>query len=407
MTAMNRKDNIMKDYLGIDKEIHFLFPVDGDCLNEYDGELLQNEPVTEATEDHASVCAGSAADYLLVTVKVAAPADRQLTVNKVPLAWQGDHYEAKVPVAGYRTSLVIQDLQDLNVNEKIVVFRLPHATGGYRLSSDDNILFLQDINDHKDEYTSIFDNPYLAMYKGAHDKYGAKVQLNIHYETDENKGFAIPREYFNLTMMTDKFKDEWAANADWLRLSFHARRVSKDKPYIATDMNEITRDAQLVYNEVLRFAGPATLCKENTTIHWGECTQEGMRGMRNIGLNGAFGYFDILESGETTVSYFYPVDFVHYLHERDYWWDTDEDILYGKIDLVLNCYPLEEIVPELEKIYANPHQSGFIEIMIHEQYFYEDYEAYIKEFSEIVHTACKWCMEHGYEGRYLAEVRNP
>ena len=40
----------------------------------------------------------------------------------------------------------------------------------FRISSDDNILFLQDINKNKDTYSSIFENPYLAMYKMAHDE---------------------------------------------------------------------------------------------------------------------------------------------------------------------------------------------------------------------------------------------
>lgn len=74
------------------------------------------------------------------------------------------------------------------------------------------------------------------MHKEAHDKYGANVQLNIHWEFDETtEDFTDnTRQYFNLSMMTDKFKDEFIANSDWLRLSFHANGVQ------ITDIKDIS-----------------------------------------------------------------------------------------------------------------------------------------------------------------------
>ena len=47
----------------------------------------------------------------------------------------------------------------------------------FRISSDDNILFLKDLSEG--DYKSIFDHPYLAVYKKAHDLFGAKVHLNL------------------------------------------------------------------------------------------------------------------------------------------------------------------------------------------------------------------------------------
>ena len=126
--------------------------------------------------------------------------------------------------------------------------------------------------------------------------------------------------------------------------------------------------------------------------------------MNNLGLRGAYGLCDIDENGKTIVSYFYPGNLVEHIHERDFWMDTQEDILYGKIDLVLNLYPLEEIVPRLEKIKENKNISGCVEIMIHEQYFYEDYSNYIPKFREIVWSACKWCADNGYKGYFLKDV---
>ena len=154
--------------------------------------------------------------------------------------------------------------QDLNSGEKtsIAVYKLHDPVGKYRLSSDDNILFLQDINDHKDTYQSIFDNPYLAVYKKAHDLYGACVHINIYYEytEEEMKDFSAHKTYFNLSMMTDRFKPEWQQNADWLKLSFHARKNYPNRPYQNATIAQISRDIELVHREIIRFAGKEVRC---------------------------------------------------------------------------------------------------------------------------------------------------
>lgn len=374
----------MRDYYRYNSKIRFAFPLDGDCLNVFDGEEK-----------------GGA---LWIKVRIEARESEKIEVNQIEAVRKGDFFEADVPVTGYRTNLVAKD--GSGNEEKIVVYRLKNPVGIYRLSSDDNILFLQDIAEHKDEYKSIFDNPYLAMYKEAHDKYGANVQLNIHWEFEPNERWFSDksRKPFNLAMMTDKFKSEFEANSNWLKLSFHAREPQTEMPYRNTDMKTISADAEKVYREVVRFAGEKTLSSHNTTIHWGECTLDGMRAMSNLGLRGAYGYFNVRENGATSVSYFYPADFVAHIHERDFWKDTEEDILYGKIDLVLNQFRLEDIVPKLEEVKKNPHNAGCVEIMIHEQYFHKDYADYIPEFREIVFTACRWCADNGYSGYFMPDV---
>ena len=47
---------------------------------------------------------------------------------------------------------------------------------------DDTIWAFRDIARQKP--ASIFDQPFLALMKEAHDKYGMKVQLNLFYKTD-------------------------------------------------------------------------------------------------------------------------------------------------------------------------------------------------------------------------------
>ncbi len=374
----------MRDYLRKDSKIRFEFPIDGDCVNIYDGEMKDG--------------------VLFVRVKVCAKAGSKIEINQIPTEFDGEFYVADIPIYGYKTNLVARD--DLGNEEIIVIYKLEKSTGIYRLSAEDNILFLQDITKNKDKYKSIFENPYLAMYKRMHDKYDANVQLNVHWEFTPNEFFSSPeKDYFNLSMMTDKFKEEFRQNSNWLRLSFHAEPSPEiDTPYLSTDMKTIEEGAKKIYKEVLRFAGEETLCVHNTAIHWGECTADGMRAMGNLGLRGLYGYFNLDEKGEPIVSYFFPSDLVSHIHNRDFWYDNELGILFGRIDLVLNCYKADEIVPLLEDIKKNPNSSGCIDIMIHEQYFHKDSVYYLPDFEELVENACKWCFENGYKGYYMTEI---
>lgn len=373
----------MKDYFNESDFIRFIFPIDGDCLNEYDG--LQKDGV------------------LTIKVKVFACPDADLTVNETKAHYNGECFEAEIPLYGYRSTLLAVDHKDPATCARIAVYRLPDCTGKFRLSSDDNILFLADITRNRDRYHSIFENPYLSVYKAAHDKYGAKVHLNLFYQFADHPGFTDHKEPFTLSMMTDKFKSEWEANSDWLHLSFHAKTEFPDKPYENTDRETIRKECEQVNREILRFAGEKTLAKV-TTIHWGACNQIGMQSVRSAGYRGAMGYFEFTEDRRPLVAYYYPDRLIDHVGNRDFWKDNEEDVLYGRIDLVLNCCTLQNVLPRLEEIRKNPHRGGFMEFMIHEQYFYPDYVNYIKDFKEIVMTACRWAHEHGYQGRLMDEV---
>ncbi len=375
----------MKNYYGTDKEFRFEFPLDGDCLNRYDGTETENG--------------------LIVSVKVAAPSlNCEIYINEKKAEVKDGVYTADILINGYRNTLFAEN-KTTGEKTKIAVYRLTNAFGKYRLSSDDNILFLADINKNKDVYKSIFENAYLAMYKKAHDLYGAKVHLNIYYEFNEESDshFKSKHEYFNLSMMTDKFKDEFIANSDWLKLSFHAKANDPDKPYKFASYTKVLEDIELIHKEIIRFAGKESLSNV-CTVHWGEANIDVVRALRQAGYEGLTGYFEINRDGTPLVGYYYPADFVRHVGARDFWKDTDEDMMYGRIDNVLNTIKLEQVVPTLEGIYAEPHRAGFISVMIHEQYFHSDYTAYIPEFEDIVLTACKWLSEHGYEGALMSEV---
>lgn len=360
----------------------FVFPIQGDCLNEHDGRLVDN--------------------CLYIVAEVKAPENHEIVICKKAATFEDGVYSAEICISGYRTTLTAED-KTTGEEIKIDVFRLNDPVGKFRLSSDDNILCLQDITKNKDTYTSIFDNAYLAVYKKAHDLYGAKVHLNLFYEFIPTDDFKEHTEYFNLTMMTDKFKDEFEANSDWLKLAFHAKTEYPDEPYKNTTFEEITEDCIRVCREIIRFAGKKSI-NNTTTIHWGEVNREGVRALRALGFKALTGYLTFNADGSPLVAYYLDKEQVKHADTRDFWYDKDEDMMFGRIDIVLNLNDYEWTVNALRDIVAHPGRSGFVSMMIHEQYFHADYIGYLPDFEKRVLDACKYLYENGYKGTHVSDI---
>lgn len=373
----------MKNYFPDNENIHFVDRIDGDCVNERDGVKIENG--------------------IKIPISVKAPSGCDVLLNGKPMSELDGIYTAEIELYGYRNTLLAEDRTN-NQSATIRLFYLKDAIGKFRFSSDDNILFLCDINEHKDEYKSIFDNPYLAIYKKAHDLYGAKVHLNLFYEFgDKSKEFfSSSRPYFNLSMMTDKFKDEFKANSDWLKLAFHANSEFPDRPYDDATPEKIVEDCIRIHREIIRFAGKDSI-SNSTTTHWGSGNLECIRALRSLGYTSFTGYFEV-RNGKRIVSYYAPVELCHHLNKRDFWCDTEEDVFFACIDRVSNVGPLESVMNDIEKAASDPLRGGFVSVMIHEQYFYSDYIAYLPDFEKRILEPCRYLSEHGYIPAHVTEI---
>ena len=348
----------------------FNFPKDGDMLNEHDGTVKNGR--------------------LYVRARVAAHPESRIFINRIPAVYDGSFFTAEVPVDGYRNMITFHDAAS-NKSIDTVVYWLKDSAKKYRVSLDDNIWFLRDIAKNAGRYASVFDNPYLAVYKKAHDLYGAKVHANLYYQCED----------FNLSMMPDTFKPEFIANADWLNFTFHALQNDPDKPYVKATYDQILTDYDLITNEIIRFAGEECLSPV-TTVHWGECTREGVRALRARGIRCLMGYFR-LENSEPHVSYY--MDFGQTLHisGRNFWKDDKEDMIYGRISNVMNEGDREDIIKVLDSQKTDPHTGGFVELMIHEQYFYTEYEKHLPDYEQRVMTGVKWAADNGYEPAWIQD----
>ncbi|MBR6650624.1 MAG: hypothetical protein IKL36_04350 [Clostridia bacterium] len=247
----------------------------------------------------------------------------------------------------------------------------------YRFSVDDNIRFLQDLTEG--EYSSVFEHPYLKMYKDLHEKYGTKIQLNLFYTMNG----------FDLSMMTDKYKKEWQENSHWLRFSFHSRSDGPPFPYRDSDYDEVYRDCRDVHREVRRFAGEECL-SYFITVHYCQASPEAIRALRDCGIRGIVGLFKEAEC---------------YGRKRDgasmtFEYDKELGMYLFCNDIILNLYPLSMV----EGLLSRDDHKDFTEVMIHEQYYYPDYFAHVPDFEKIVEAAIRYLTEKGRKSIWLEEL---
>lgn len=247
---------------------------------------------------------------------------------------------------------------------------------------DDNIRFLKEINENN--YESIFCHPYLAMYKRLHKLFGLKVQLNL-FECMQG---------FDLTRMPDTYYQEFEENSDWLKLSFHSK-MENFKPYEFSGYTEVCGDCKKVNDNIKRFASPSALAK-TTTIHYCLATKEGLRALKDNGVVGLLGLFG--DEKNPRISYgLLKQDAAEIRKGRTI---KNGEINFAAIDIVLNNYSKESILSQLEEL----RDREIIKVMIHEQYFYEDYSAYQPEFEEKLTATFSFFKNNGYQSEFFEDL---
>lgn len=247
---------------------------------------------------------------------------------------------------------------------------------------DDNIRFLKELSDSP--ATSIFDHPYPAMYRRLHEEFGLSVQLNLFYERGD----------FDLSMTSDRFKNEWEQNSDWLKLSFHSR-IENELPYVSSGYDEVFCDCRNIHREILRFASEGSLAK-TTTVHYCRATADGLCALYDNGVKGLLGLYGTPEKPRSSYQSTPEEDVII----RKGGIAARDGIAYAGIDIVMNDCTEEAI---LERLNALSDRS-FIKVMIHEQYFYPDYIRYQKNFEDKLRSAFSYLTFNGYKSKFFEEL---
>ncbi|MBQ9729058.1 MAG: hypothetical protein IJV85_05620 [Clostridia bacterium] len=247
---------------------------------------------------------------------------------------------------------------------------------------DDNIRFLKELTENQPE--SLFDHPYARVLKELYERFDVKIQLNLFYET----------EMFTLAQMTERYRDEWAENAHWLKMSFHSR-LENVSPYEDSDYEEVYKDCQRVQTEVLRFAGEESLAT-TTTIHYCKMTSEGLCALKNCGIKGLLGLYGTNENPSES----YQTSASDGAKLRNGEIVFEDGLALAGIDIVLNSFTTSQILAQMQ----NLRNREIVKVMIHEQYFYSDYPLYQPDFQNKLVKTFAFLKENGFKSRFLEEL---
>ena len=128
-----------------------------------------------------------------------------------------------------------------------------------------------------------------------------------------------------------------------------------------------------VQDEILRFAGAASLAK-TTTVHFCVATEEGVRALADQSVKGLLGLYGTAEAPRMS----YTLTAEEGTAVRNGAIVCKDGMAHAGINMVINLFEKEEalsrIVPYL--------QRDTVFVMIHEQYFYADYVAYQSDFEK-------------------------
>ena len=360
--------------------LEFRFPVDGDVLiGAADGTV--------------------SADGLHIRAEVSAPDAARLTIGGTAAEKRADGLFCAEVVLPGRTNVLEAADPDTGARRSITVYHCPEAYHTYRFTVDDCIRAFENLHRKRASYTSVFDDPFFAVFREAHERYASCVHINVFYATDDGS--------FDLSMMTEQYREELDANADWMTFSFHAMREHPDFPYAHADARRVAADAEKVQRELVRIAGRAAV-RDTTTVHWGAMTREGARALRRSGCRSLCGYFlfsrgepcydGCYAPGERIVSYYLDDAQVENLSGRCLWVDTQEKLLFARLHMVLNAAELsaQRVGAYLDALSQDPAASAMIQMVIHEQHFYPDYAGYAPDYAERIWNMAQWMRENGY-----------
>ncbi len=342
-------------------------PWDGDVLNRHDGDETD---------------AG-----LVVEVAGIAPEGAEVQINGETAERDGERFRGEALLTAPESLIVAESEAGRDV---IAVLYDRASYKRYRFSVDDNVLFLRDLAQEPPD--SLFDHWYLSFWREMHERFGAKIHVNIYYQCP---GFILPD-------LPDIWREEWAANSDWLHLSFHA--LQNDPANICRNApgRRVARDWILVQDEIERFA-TNSVTGDTTTVHWAEATLDGVEALYAMGIRKLIALPGFTAEGDVKTSYHLDRAQVQHLRERDAWRDPATGMIFIACDEVVNSYSLDEVPRVLDRQAESPHTCEMIELLIHEQYFREELAIYQPDIKEKVIAALEWVSERGYEPCFWAD----
>ena len=244
-----------------------------------------------------------------------------------------------------------------------------HSTvsGGYvHFSVDDATQIFQDITLH--QYESIFEQPILNELRKLNELYDIKCTLYLY----ENLG-----EY-NISQMSDIYRDEFGNNAEWLKLGFHG--YDENNPEESGISQQQFEGSYIrVCEEIKRFAGEESLT-QTLRLHYWYATEEWID---FLDLNGVQA---VLCPDSSIIGYDLTEDENDILNQSKYG-VYEDNIIYYKTDVRY------ENIEKVRKAFDHYKEDQIIVVFTH-AWCYEENATKIED-------SMKWITDNGYQFTFL------
>lgn len=237
----------------------------------------------------------------------------------------------------------------------------------FNLTLDDVIECFEDINDNK--YSSVFENSTFLWMKSLHEEYGVIITCYVYYEDGK----------FDLSQCTDKYKEEFEANSEWLRFGFHT--LNGNTSY---EEGDIATDYLKTVSELKRIVGNKSI--DNVIRLQGfQGSYDGVTVLFKLEDEPVIGLFTTDDSRQ---SYYLGEDESEYIYCHDKLYK--DECYFISTDLRMEY--VDNIKKKLAELSTEAwnNQIGDLVIFSHER-------ALSLEVKENIEKMCKYAVDNGYK----------
>ena len=215
----------------------------------------------------------------------------------------------------------------------------------------------------------------MKWYKELHDKYGVVISCYCYYEDGD----------FNLSLMTNKYHDQFEGNNDWLRFGFHT--INGNTNY---QNGDIISDYQKTVQELERIVGKDSI--DNVVrLQKFQGSYDGIKELTELEDQPIVG---LLTADDDRQSYYLTSENNRYIYCHDELYDSDMGLYLFSTDFRTELVDnINSKLRELDKDSWN-NQTGDLVVFSHEW-------ALSMENKEKIETVCEYAKKKGYEFEYF------
>lgn len=254
----------------------------------------------------------------------------------------------------------------------------------YNFFIDDNVFFLTELV--RKQHKSIFDSFHLANLRRLHKEYGMKVTLNTFFHNAHDPAG------FTTAELDERYKSEFADNADWLRLAFHAYSEFPDAPYSKAHPEKLPEHHRLLKSEICRYAGEQSYIEPVLMHFYHISSAESRKFIADAGMNCYTLPTRDWEKRFADAGRKYPAQYNYEFNQLEL-----------QLVTMANFSHPDELEKCMEAAYAAD-ERRFLLVGDHEQYAYPFYSNYQPDHLERMETMIRSLAEHGYESTYFTET---